>query len=114
MDGRKVIVWGVALACGLAIGGEAFARGGAGQGQGGGDQARLRDGSCLTTTSVPQALQTQASTATTPVRQRLQDGSCLTTSCDQTRQRLQDGTGSVNGVGSGMGDILSDTDEFMF
>ncbi len=113
MKNRKMVVWGMALACGLTLGGEAFARGGAGQGQGSGDQLRLRDGSCLTTTSVPQASQT-LNTATTPIRQRLQDGSCLTTPCDQTRQQLRDGTGSMNGAGYGMGDLLPDTDELIY
>lgn len=112
MKNGRLAVWGMTLVCGLALGGEAFARGGAGQG--GGDQLRLRDGSCLTTTSVPQASQTQASTVGTPIQQRLRDGSCLTTTCDQTRQRLQDGTGSMNGAGYGMGDVLPDTDGLAF
>lgn len=110
MDGRTMAVWGVALACGLAIGGEAFAAGGGDRDR---DQLRLRDGSCLTA-SVPQASQTQTVTATTPIQQRLRDGSCLTTPCDQTRQRLQDGAGSMNGAGYGMGDVLPDTDGLMF
>lgn len=114
MKNRKMVVWGMTLVCGLVLGSEAFARSGEGQGQGGGDQLRLRDGSCTTTPSVPQASQTQAATAGTPIRQRLQDGSCLTSPCDQTRQRLQDGTGSMNGAGYGMGDVLPDTDEVIF
>ena len=110
MDGRKMGVWGMALACGLAIGGEAFAGGGGDRDR---DQLRLRDGSCLTTTSVPQASQT-LNTTTTPIRQRLRDGSCLTTPCDQTRQQLRDGTGSMNGAGYGVGDVLPDTDELIY
>lgn len=107
MDGRKMAVWGMTLACGLTIGSEAFALG-----KGDLDQLRLKDGSCLTTTSVPLASQT-LTTTTTPTQDRLKDGSCLTAP-DRDRLQLKDGTGSVNVDGYGADDVLPDSGETLF
>lgn len=113
MEGRKMAIWGMAIACGLALGGESLAAGPMGRGEGSGDQLRLRDGSCLTTTVAPQPAQTPNATST-PIRQRLQDGSCQTATCDGTPDRLRDGSGSMNGAGYGIGDVLPVIDELAF
>ncbi len=73
--GRMALLALVA-ACSLSWAGEAYARGGAGGGQGGGMRLQKRDGSCINNQTMTQT---------------------------QTRQQSQSGRQSINGVGANAG-----------
>ena len=82
MNSKAIVTVALAAACVLSLGAEAFAAGNKAQmgGQGTGKGIRLRDGSCLTSTTT--------STSSTS-----------STSATQTRQQLKSATGTTSGVG---------------
>ena len=99
MRRTKLALLALAAVCALALGSEAFARGGSG---GGGRGAGLRDGSCVT-----------GQTGTTPggqsmQGQRLRDGSGA--AMGTTRQGAGQGTMRRLGPGDGTGNAVPPVD----
>lgn len=98
MKTRLVVTGILAAAFIISAGTEVFARN-AGQGSG----QRLRDGSCLTTSTVPTSTQTKILQ-----QDRLRDGSCLTrTGTDGTTVQKQ---GRASGPGDGTGNTTRPLD----
>ena len=81
MKNGKLAVLAIVAVCSLSSAGEAFARGGAGPGQGAGIRLQKRDGSCLTNSA---AAKTQSKTG-----QQMRNGSGM------------NGAGASQGTGQG-------------